>query len=260
VKTRAAERKKNAKERGMRRDTGLLIMVSALVAGAAQAAEIQITEDAFIRNGTYTNSNYGANNTTRVRSHNPGATCKTYLEVDVTSALSTGQTFINAKVKLTAAATAAWTGPIGLRIYGIVDNSDVWEEGAVTWANAPKNDTGSNFAPLDAGVRTVLLGTVIVKPGQFNAGSVWTFSGAELDRYLNWTAGNIADPYGNGASTDKKATFIIGAVQTGPNFDFYSSENREGNGPVLSYEVESVPIILGMVFCREEDLVPRKKI
>jgi hypothetical protein len=147
-----------------------------------------------------------------------------------------------------------------LRIYGIVDNSDVWEEGAVTWANAPKNDTGSNFAPLDAGVRTVLLGTVIVKPGQFNAGSVWTFSGAELDRYLNWTAGNIADPYGNGASTDKKATFIIGAVQTGPNFDFYSSENREGNGPVLSYEVESVPIILGMVFCREEDLVPRKKI
>jgi hypothetical protein len=192
-----------------------------------------ITNDAYVRGGQYGDNNNGLSSVVRVRNSNSSdARYKSYLEADLGSALNPGEVFTNAAIRVTAGNTALTNAPVTLNIYGIRDNNDTWAESTVTWNNAPKNTTNGNGV-ISGG--TVLLGTVIVGNNAFISNSVWTFSGSAMDQYLNWTAGAIADPYGNGTSADKVATFILVSSTLGPCFDFYSSEDAAGAGPELGY-------------------------
>jgi len=232
-----------------------MALMASAVAGMVQAGVIDIEKDTFVVGGINAGRNYGANLTTRVRNQAADFRAKSYLEVDVGSILNTGETFANTAVKMTAQVGAATTAQIGLRIYGITDNADAWIEGnggtdnnpagEITWNNAPKNNTASGSGVLSSG--TVLLDTIIVGIGAFTTDSVWSFSSTALDEYLNWTAGAISDPYGNGASSDTAATFIAVAVQIGPNFNFYSSEHATGQQAQVEYTVIPEPATLGMV-------------
>lgn len=211
---------------------GFIFLITAL-GQPVKSEALAITNDAYVRGGQYTNNNNGSSSALRVRNSNSAdARYKSYLEVDLGSAFNAGKVFTNAAIRVTASNTALTNAPVTLNIYGITDNNDTWAESTVTWNNAPKNTTNGNGV-ISGG--TVLLGTVIVGNNAFISNSVWTFSGSAMDQYLNWTAGAIADPYGNGTSADKVATFILVSSTLGPTFDFYSSENLSGLGPQLDY-------------------------
>lgn len=211
---------------------GFIFLITAL-GQPVKSEVIQIEKDAYVRGGQYGGSNNGLSSALRVRnSTSSDARYKSWLEAGLGSALNDGEVFTNAVLTFTARNTALTNAPVTLNIYGITDNNDSWEESMVTWTNAPKNTTNGNEV-VSGG--TVLLGTVIVGNNAFISNSVWTFSGSAMDQYLNWTAGAIADPYGNGSSADKAATFILVSSTTGPCFDFYSSEDAAGAGPELGY-------------------------
>jgi hypothetical protein len=203
--------------------------------------------DAEVRGGTYADAALGTSAFFRVRtSTTADSQHKAYLKVDTSSILSAGNIFSNAALTLTAQSLNA-NGTTTLSLYGIIDNNDSWTENAVTWNNAPKNDTTSGSGVLSG---TALLATITINPGTFTSLSKWTFSDSRISEYLNWTEGAIADPYGNGSSSDHLATFIIAASGADANNRLYQFYSRDDSGmttkPFISYQVIPEPTTIGM--------------
>jgi hypothetical protein len=198
-----------------------------------------IVADAYVWSGTRAVNNYGASTTMDLR--NPSTignfARKIYVKADVGSILGAGEVFDNAALNLILDKDT--DEAVSINIYGIVDNADLWTESEITWDNAPKNDTGSGSDVLGG---TSLLGTVNVASGVVS-GSTIVFSSAELSEYLNWTAGTIADPYGNGASFDTFATFIITSSTVMSNVYAFRTKEYTGtdSDPYLTYTVIPEP-------------------
>jgi sialate O-acetylesterase len=243
-----------AKEKTMRKNTAIIVMAFALLAGVTQAALVQtnyISDDALVRGGTYTNNSNGTGPYTLARNSNSSdARYKTYLRADLTSALNAGEKFTNSALKLTGYTNGAvTTTALTYRVYGITDNDDAWIESdtntsiQIKWSNAPKNNSSGDSVVTTG---TVLLATFTLASGTSVDNAAFTFSGAALDQYLNWTAGAIADPYGYGDSADKKATFIITmATLSGQNTQFFSAES---GGPGVELQYSAVSILFAPLF------------
>jgi len=232
----------------MKKRTKIMILAGVCAAWLAQADVITnysaIVADTYVRGGVNNGSNYGTDTTMILRSAvNLDNAQKIYIKANAGSILGSGEVFSNAALNLIL--HVATPGAATLSIYGIVDNADAWTESGIdgiTWENAPKNNTSSGSGVLSG---TFLLGTVDVASG-VALGSTISFSSAALSEYLNWTAGKIDDPYGNGASSDTFATFII-TSSSGANFTFRTKEySGTANDPYLSYTVIPEPATVGL--------------
>lgn len=215
-----------------------------LAGGGALADVITISTDAHVRGGLNADNNYGTSDQLWVRdSSNESDRLKAYLEADAGSILGAGKSFSEVSLGLKSALNQASSTTFSL--YGIVNNSDSWTETGVDWNNAPQNDTTSGTAML-AGAS--LLATLDISAGAFTQGSVYIFADNRITEYLNWTVGAIVDPYGNGASADTKATFVIVSDASGQIFRFASAENTSFSspGPTIEYEVVPEPATLGL--------------
>lgn len=92
------------------------------------------TDDAFVRDGQYANSNYGANPSLEIKSINGGTDFKrkAYMKFDFGS--FGADTVSSAKLKLHVPAVN--TDPLRtVKLYGTADKS--WSQAAITWNNAP---------------------------------------------------------------------------------------------------------------------------
>jgi hypothetical protein len=213
-----------------------LVMFTQLLTGIACAGVITITTDAHVRGGINANSNYGTNEFLWVRD-TAGANdqLKIYMEVDAGSILVGGEKFSGVSVNLKSALTD--TPATTLSLYGIVNNGDSWTETGVTWNNAPQNNTASGTALLGG---AQLLATLDIPASTFIAGNIYSFSDTRIAEYLNWTTGVIADPYGNGASADTKATFVVVSSAAGVLKRFSSSESTQFGSPAPYIEYSTV--------------------
>lgn len=221
-------------------------MFALLLVGGSFGDVVKISKDAYVRGGINADTNYGAVDQLWVRdSASADNRLKTYLEMDVGSVLGVGEQFSGVTVGLKS--VLSQTSGTTFSLYGIVDNSDAWTETTVTWNNAPRNNTTSGSAML-AGAS--LLATLNVSAGAFISGVVYTFADDRITEYLNWTAGVVADPYGNGVSADTKATFVIVSSAAEQVFRFASAENISYGAPEPIVEYTAVipePATLGLV-------------
>lgn len=208
-----------------------------LVSPAQVVTTINTFADAYIDFGGPA-ENYGTLPELFVRAEGPDPLGpnneKTYMKFDVSSLLGSGENFSTSSLSMTMSRPGNASTTAALTIHGIVDNLDSWTEGDITWNNAPKNDTTSRSALLG---NTVVLGTATIPAGTPQE-TVITFSDTGLTDYLNWTAGVIADPYGNGASADTITTIIV----TGSNGALGAFYSKEGSGTRLpQLTVTAVP-------------------
>ncbi|MEM8555675.1 MAG: DNRLRE domain-containing protein [Pseudomonadota bacterium] len=192
-----------------------------LTAGAVQATTLQASDDAFLRDGSFSNSNNnGAQITVKhPRGLSPGFHRFGILKFDLNGIAS----LTDATLQLTLAQTQSGTS--GLRLYAMDDAAgDGWDETTVTRNNAP----AFGAAGLS---ETTLLQTLNVGAGTA-AGTVLSFSNTALVDFLN-----------NGAGADGLVTFGLEATGSGGNttIQIVSSEGT-GTGPQLS--VVPVPIPL----------------
>lgn len=88
--------------------------------------------DAFVRDGSYSDTNYGATNTLTVKSDAVGYARKSMLKFDLSAIEGT---ITNASLRLTPVA-AGMSGVVH-RLYATTAN---WDEATVTWNNRPAND------------------------------------------------------------------------------------------------------------------------
>jgi hypothetical protein len=230
-------------EREVMRELKNMMMGLALVCGMAHAdlirsGEITITEDAHIRGGTNSGTNYGDETVLWVRNSTANDQLKIYLKTNVEGHLSGSEAFSNATLSLNA--TVTQTGSSTLSLYGIVNNADAWTESGITWDNAPQNDAASGNGVLSGAVK---LATLELPTGT-TAGANYTFADEKISEYLNWTAGAGSGSYGYGSSEDKLATFIIVSSTTPVLYRFTSSEATVK--PFVSYDVIPEPATVGL--------------
>lgn len=209
----------------------------ALVCNAQVITSIPTFADAHVDFGG-PDSNYGSATELFVRAEGPNPLStnneKAYIAFDLSGQLGSGEIFDNTSLSLTMSRPGNSTTDVTLTIHGIVDNQDSWTESGITWNNAPKNDTSSRSALLS---NTVVLGTYTITAGTA-AETVISFANTDLTSYLNWTAGAVSDPYGNGASTDTIATIIV----TGNNGALGAFYSKNGSGTRLpKLDVTAVP-------------------
>jgi hypothetical protein len=235
---------------------GLILAVGMSHADVIRSGEITVEDDAHVRGGTNAETNYGTHNQLWVR-NTTGANdqLKIYLEANAGGILASGEIFSNAALTLKSALDESGSSTVSL--YGIVDNGDAWTESGITWNNAPKNDTASGDGVLSG---TVLLATLDMNNSV--VGTDYTFADARISEYLNWTAGAISDPYGNGASGDQLATFILVSSTQGVLYRFTSSENTlYGNpNPSVSYDVIPEPATLGMLMISSAGILAFRRV
>jgi len=233
----------------MKKITLLTLLVCAAVAVHAQTTVIT-SADARIDGGSPT-SNFGSSSGpdelfVRDGGGNANNHEKSYLQFDVGGVLAAGESFDNASFVLSTRPNQSVSSlDITITIWGIVDNNDSWTETGITWNNAPANDTTSGSDVLDnASFDTVELATLTAN---LQPDTSYSFTDARLTEYLNWTAGAIADPYGNGASSDTVATIIV--TSTGGNQAlgrFWAREDTGVSQPRLDLAVIPEPATAGL--------------
>jgi hypothetical protein len=206
----------------------LLALGLAVHSAIAAQTVINATQDSYIQDGSSADSVLSGN--LQVSNRGSGFNRKTYLEIDLSSAIPTEQKIGTATLKLTLAvfSPSNSTEDSTFNVYGIIDNNDTWDQSTLTWNNATKNDTASSNGVSTTG--TVLLGTVTFNPSTLGVNNTITFSSAGLANYLNWAAGLNGDFYSSGitSDTDKKVTIILTSVSaTSPAVSVY---NLEGTG------------------------------
>jgi len=221
---------------------GLIVLASACAAGLAQAVEVTnydaIVADAFIRGGEHAGENYGFAATMILRNNitNLSFARKIYIKVDVKSILGAGGVFADAALNLVFHETTSGTDDTFL-IYGIMDQTDTWEEETITWSDAPENDKTSGDGVLDG---ASLLGTVSSESTAAN--NVLSFSSAKLTEYLNRTAGKISDSHSTGDSAHPYAMFIITSSSIADVHSFFTKDSGNTHShPYLSYTITSKP-------------------
>lgn len=226
----------------IRKSIGLVVLASVVAGDVTQASVVTnhnaIVSDTFIRGAEHASENYGTNAAMSVRNNISalGFARKIYIKVDVKSLLGPGEVFADAALNL-----VFHSGTSGVddtfQIYGITDNADTWDEGTITWNEAPKNDTTSGDGVLSG---ATLLATVSSE--NTAAKSVLSFSSDKLTGYLNWTAGKAASEHGSGEAADTFATFIIVSSSTSAMHSFASKDGKDFAGhPYLSYTITPQP-------------------
>lgn len=219
-----------------------IIITSAIFAAinAATAATLAVDADAYIRSGTSADTNFGSETSLILRGDGPSDSFKAYFSADFGSELSVGESFSSSSFSVTTNSLSQGAATT-LVLYGIVDNADSWTEGAITWNNAPKNDTSSGQSVLATG--TVELATLSIPA--LASSTTYTLSDARIDDYLNWTVGNIAGSYGFGASSDNIATFILTSTGGGNMVRLLSSQGSGISNPSINYTAVPEPSQFG---------------
>ncbi len=140
--------------------------------------------DAVIRNGSFANTNYGAE--AHLWAKNDRFTefnRKFYLRFDLSSFDDVIDTAV---LTLTASSSGALT-PYELRVYGLKDGhaGENWAESSITFNNAPGNNSSLDSASSSA----VLLGTMAFP--LVSAGTPLSFSSPALVSFLNSDTNNL---------------------------------------------------------------------
>lgn len=92
--------------------------------------------DAFVRNGSYANANYGSDTVLNVKSDAPGYARKSYLKFDYNG--YGGSQVLSAKLRLNVSSVGS--DPVRrVKLYGLTDHT--WAENSITWNSAPQNGT-----------------------------------------------------------------------------------------------------------------------
>ncbi|AKJ65627.1 DNRLRE domain-containing protein [Kiritimatiella glycovorans] len=238
--TKGDEMKKITKGDGMKK-IGFISCIILLAAGGACADVLFASADAMIDGGD-TDTNFGAATQLFLRGGGGANTEKLYYQFDVEGILGSGEVFDGVEFSIAThpnqpvnATGFNWT------LHGITDNNDSWTESGITWDNAPKNDT-SGTGVVSGGTTNLANFTFASVPA---GTATYTISGAGLDEYLNWKAGAIADPYGNGAADNTVATIIVTANNSSLG-RILSKEGTGVNDPQLSYTVIPEPATIGL--------------
>jgi len=199
----------------------------------ASTTSLYPVADAYIRGGKYQNSNYGKASNLFVKSRTflDDFSRKIYLAFDVSSVTSKPK---KATLSLTIAKHPSKVSMVH-GLFGITDNKD-WNpatlgENAITWANAPKNNTFSAHLFLNEGktpkdaVR--LLASQTVNHAD-PPGTVYSF---DVSSYVLWALGHDKSYSTLSASdADKKITFMVSwTAPTSANIDGYSFASREAS-------------------------------
>ncbi|AKJ65630.1 glycosyl hydrolase [Kiritimatiella glycovorans] len=217
----------------------VLFAATVAFAGGACADVVVASADAMIDGGG-PDTNFGSDDQLYLRGGGGVSTEKLYYQFDVEGILGSGEVFDGVEFSITTHPTQpANTTGFNWTLHGITDNNDSWTENGITWANAPKNDTSGTGVD-STGTTTLANFTFDPVPAGTDT---YTISGAGLDEYLNWKAGAIADPYGNGAADNTVATIIV----TANNGFLGRILSLEGTGlqtrkPQLSFDV--VPYVV----------------
>jgi len=92
--------------------------------------------DAYVRDGSYANTNFGTDTVLNVKSDAAGYARKSYLKFDFNS--YSGSNVLAAKLRLNVSSVG--TDPVRtIKLYGVTLNT--WTEKGITWNNAPENGT-----------------------------------------------------------------------------------------------------------------------
>jgi rhamnogalacturonan endolyase len=179
-----------------------------VVAADTPVTTLTATADAYVRSGTYANSNYGT--TSQLVSKNdpryPNNKRMSFFKFDFTEITEIS----NAKFRFTTQGTAA---NHVVHVYGI--NDDSWTEVGITWNNAPNNNT-SGYG---------LTGADITDIGTITNSAATTY---EIDVTSFITA-----------QTDKVATFVI-LTDTSDEVNSDTISSREGTDkPSLVFNATS---------------------
>lgn len=238
----------------MKQATTLAVMLVAVLAVAAGARGAPIVSeasaDSFVRAGSSnvnTNYNSGSNLPyldVKSQSGDMQYTRKSYARFDLTDAPDTVTeatlTLTNAGFLGSSSSSKVWT----FEVYGLLDNfvpgsgilGNTWGESAITWNNAPANNTASAYGVIAGSVYGgAPLGTFTIT-GTGSVGATYSISGSALVDFLN-------------SDTDGLGTFIIVRPTDGDTTDsivhrFASRENATYSGPQLSLLPEPATLVL----------------
>jgi hypothetical protein len=213
-----------------------------LTAAPSMAASFTAIQDSFVAGGSNANVNYDPPTSTGTtydviaikNDTNLANNRKGYLQFNPTSVPTNVAEIEEVRLDLSyvRGGTAPFTGNVYL--YAIPDNAGLenWNEGTVTWNNAPLNDTGSN-----AGFNSsaVLLATKNLNT-TLTSGQTLSFSSNDFPQIANFMATN---------TTDSKVTFMLSRDNPGnANTNalvFASRENLSFAGPTLFLLTRRVP-------------------
>lgn len=200
---------------------------------------LPLTQTTFVRSGINESKNYNEGGSLEVISRGGDNNRKIYIRADLGDLVPSGKKCVNSTLTLryfTNPLLGERDGEITLMVYGITTGDD-WVPDELTWSNAPRNNVSNNSGVLEEG--TVLLGTILIDTDTVAAGETVSLSGADLDSYLTWAAGNLGDAYHTNA-TSGPATFII--TSAGKNSDvgvsFHSDNRPIDDRPVLNFELK----------------------
>lgn len=180
--------------------------------------------DAMIKGGD-TEANFGTANTARVGGNtNTGAitsTSKLYLKFDLAS-VSTLGTPASSRLRLSVAGSgnfeqAGYTFTSTVR--ALPDTQEGWNEGTVTWTNAPLNNTATNG---------FLAGTVTMG-ASFSITDPLSIPGPGATLSRNISPFNLLSTLG----TNNTVCLILNTASTGVWLDFASKEHASLNPPTL---------------------------
>jgi hypothetical protein len=240
-----------------------LALLAALPLAAQAQVTVEASADAYLRSyGTNATTNYGNGTLLQVKGGGSLSYArKGIIRFDFTGSNGAGAVD-NSSITLTVLAGAG-SSPVDMvwnfAIYGLNGSASGqdWVEGtgqtgvigatppnAVTWNNAPGNDTATTYST-DAAT-TTLVGTFTVTGAGAN-GSTVTVSGDALDNFLSTVVGS------------QYVSFLIvrtdtsGGVEASENVvhQFASRENTSYDGPSLSYtnipEASSTALLAGLL-------------
>ncbi|MDR1279455.1 MAG: DNRLRE domain-containing protein [Opitutaceae bacterium] len=200
------------------------------------ADSIQMDRDAYVQSGDNRTGTFGQSDSgvLDIAGRDSSYNRKIYLGVDLAPVFATIGTPDNVALTLTIDTTktggfirgsSAEKAPSTIRLYAVATGASVWSETAITWNNAPANNTGSRGAFLNTGATSgagvvVEVASVVLDPVALPSGGVVTFSDPRLTDFVTWVTANKAE-----VGTD--ITFMLGtdnAIASVPGYHFYSKD------------------------------------
>ncbi|RRJ94853.1 DNRLRE domain-containing protein [Opitutaceae bacterium TAV4] len=233
----------------------LALLAASFVPATLSAVTLPLlvaSQDTYIHGGNKDTS-YGNSTSMELAGRGVANARKIYLGFDL-SGIDTSALSFDASSSLSLTLTSSSyligtaNGSVSINVYGITDNTALFNESTVTWTNAPKNNT-SNSTEFHV-TNVALLGTITIDSASVSGGTSVTLSGLGLSNYLNWAVGNSGDFYGTGKTqaNAKKITLMLAvdsayAGTSYPGFKFNSSEASVADAlkPRLNLTLNPVP-------------------
>ncbi len=113
--------------------------VDSLLVGTPLAQTLVATGDAYVRDGSFSSTNFGTAGSLITKLSTPGFNRETYLQFDLTSVT----TIATAKLRIFGALDNVGAANVPTAVYGI--SGATWSESTITWDNRPQT-TGSPLA------------------------------------------------------------------------------------------------------------------